>query len=172
MPMFKVRNTALEKISRYFRFIVPDFEAQGMIGINVGSGARWPKKMLTTEGILQLIELLTNRFPEKLICILGGDNEKEKIDRISSQVSSRIIVPDTRESLHLLAAVISMLDILITGDTLSLHLATALNVPSVALFGPTSIHEIHDNGGLIKKIAPTNLDAWDVTAIAIFPIIA
>jgi ADP-heptose:LPS heptosyltransferase len=43
--------------------------------------------------------------------------------------------------------------VLITGDTLALHVSGGLGIFTVCLFGPTSSAEIEDYG-LIKKITP------------------
>lgn len=129
---------------------------RGFIGINVGSGSRWPKKMLAAAQIIQLFELLSDRFPEKQVCLLGGPKEKDKIEKIS-RMCSKAIIFDTARSIHLFGALIDMLDVLVTGDTLALHMAVALDIPVVAVFGPTSFAEIYDYGGQVQKIIPKNL---------------
>lgn len=152
-PIYTINKGAYDDIVQYFKSNGL-ISAKGLIGINVGSGLRWPKKMLSAERIEQLINLLLNQLPEKQICLLGGHSEKEKISRIDSKT----IVIDTRKSIHSLGAVISMLDVLITGDTLALHMASALNIPSVVLFGPTSIAEIYDYDRLLCKIIAKDLE--------------
>ena len=44
------------------------------------------------------------------------------------------------------------------GDTLAVHIASALRLPCVAVFGPTSLAEIPDFDGLIDKVAVSGLD--------------
>lgn len=130
---------------------------RGLIGINVGSGGRWPKKMLPADRIVQLIRKVKAVFLDKTICLLGGRAERDKIDRIISQTSG-VVAPDTSATVDELGALVAELDLLISGDTLALHLASALKVPCVALFGPTSLAEIFDYEGAIIKIATDQLD--------------
>ena len=129
----------------------------GFIGINVGNGKRWPKKMLSADHIVELIQLLKGVLTRRTICLLGGAAEKEKLNEIVIK-STGVVAPDTSTSLDDLGALVGQLDLLITGDTLALHLASALDVPCVALFGPTSMTEIYPYNGLITKIASKDLD--------------
>jgi heptosyltransferase-2 len=48
------------------------------------------------------------------------------------------------------ASVISKLDVLVSADTLAMHLAIALGIKTVALFGPTCAQEIDLYGRGIK----------------------
>jgi heptosyltransferase-2 len=50
-------------------------------------------------------------------------------------------------------ALTDLSDIMITGDTMALHAATALKKKVICFFGPTSSNEIEDYGR-IKKITP------------------
>jgi len=42
----------------------------------------------------------------------------------------------------------------VTGDTLTMHIAIALRKPTIAVFGPTSAPEIYDYGRLTKVVSP------------------
>ena len=72
--------------------------------------------------------------------------------------SERVVNPGSNHSPLEFSALIHECDVLLCGDTLALHIASALSVPSVALFGPTSSSEIHDYDGLIEKISWNALD--------------
>jgi heptosyltransferase-2 len=52
------------------------------------------------------------------------------------------------------AAIVDLCDLVVTADTLALHIATALEKKIVALFGPTSISEIELYGRGIKLSSP------------------
>ena len=58
----------------------------------------------------------------------------------------------TETSLAQFVAILANVDALLCGDTLALHVATALGLPTVAVFGPTSPAEIFDFNGLITKV--------------------
>ena len=55
-------------------------------------------------------------------------------------------------------ALLGEADVLLCGDTLALHIASAIGLPTVAVFGPTSQAEIADFDGLISKTWTDRLD--------------
>ena len=56
--------------------------------------------------------------------------------------SKNVILASHNLTLGQFAAILSRVSLLITGDTLALHLATSHKVKIIALFGPTSATEI------------------------------
>jgi ADP-heptose:LPS heptosyltransferase len=73
------------------------------------------------------------------VVITGGPDERD----LGHDVAARAGLPETavlagRTDLHALAAVIGAAGRVVCGDTGVAHLATAFDVPSVLLFGPTS----------------------------------
>lgn len=124
------------------------------VGINTGSGRRWPKKMPDEKAIIKIIRLLLKSEPDWRIILLGGPQEKEKNKRIAKAVHSRLVIDiGCNHSLLRFSAIIGNCDAILAGDTLALHIASALSVPAVALFGPTSINEVYGYNGLIRKMA-------------------
>jgi len=63
---------------------------------------------------------------------------------------------DTNHSLTHFAAIISMCDLLVTGDTLALHFAIGLNVPTVAIFTSTCAQELDLYGRGMKIVTITD----------------
>ncbi|MGB5847924.1 MAG: glycosyltransferase family 9 protein, partial [Ignavibacteriaceae bacterium] len=63
-------------------------------------------------------------------------------------------------SLMQFAAIIYDCDIIITADTLALHIATALEKKIIALFGPTSADEIELYGKGVKMISPKECNCY------------
>jgi len=118
-----------------------------LIGINpgatFGSAKRWPPGLFA-ELIIKLISELNGR-----IIISGGPSEIEIADEIISEVKklkikldidrigSRILVMAGKTSLRELAALISECDVFVTNDSGPMHMASALLVPVVAIFGST-----------------------------------
>jgi lipopolysaccharide heptosyltransferase III len=114
--------------------------------IYVGAGSRWPKKMLSPRIIMDLVGKL-NAWHDIDVVLIRGPSEPVAIwpDAILADSPAH------------LAALISKVDLLICGDTLAMHLAAAMGTKTIALFGPTSIHEI-ETFGLIDKIAVPDLE--------------
>jgi heptosyltransferase-1 len=67
---------------------------------------------------------------------LWGPDERPLAERIARSMSEKaVIAPET--DLKQLAALIKRCRLLVTGDTGPLHMAAALGVPTVSLFGPS-----------------------------------
>ncbi len=127
-----------------------------LVGINVGSGSRWPKKMLSAGAIAECCMALWKLRPEAKVLLLGGPAESGKLARILTLVAGRgrmIGTAGPGQKILEYAALISQCQALLTGDTLALHFATAFAVPTVAVFGPTSMAEIHPYDGTVVKLA-------------------
>lgn len=122
-----------------------------IIGLNVGIGTKWPSKGWPLKRWKELIEKL-NPINYNLL-LLGGPEELEIISQLKKEYN---FVYDTGcdNSLLEFAAIVNLCDLVITADTLALHIGTALNKKIVALFGPTSVNEIELYGRGMKIISP------------------
>jgi len=130
-----------------------------IIGVNTGAGNRWPKKMPKTEKMITIILDILKTFPQSQVLLLGGPEEFNRNRKIKAVVSSsRVHDAGCGHSLLEFAALISCCHVLLCGDTLALHIACALKIPVVALFGPTSMAEIYSYNGLVEKISANSLD--------------
>jgi ADP-heptose:LPS heptosyltransferase len=129
------------------------------IAINVGAGGRWPKKMLNAEQIYHYIQRLSDRIDIDIL-LVGGSAEEQKANAIISLCDGddRVRTALTGSSIADFVAILSEVDVLLCGDTLALHIATAIGLPTVAVFGPTSPSEIADFDGLVVKAWTDQLD--------------
>ena len=129
------------------------------VAINIGSGSRWPKKMLEAGAIYRYARLLTERAEVDAV-LVGGQSEAEKAAEIVAMCrpGDRIRAALTETSTTEFAATLTAVDALLSGDTLALHIASAIGLPIVAVFGPTSPAEIFDFDGLIAKTWTDRLD--------------
>jgi len=129
-----------------------------IVAVNVGSGGRWPKKMLDAGQIVDYIAMLLGRTDVDVL-LVGGAAEAEKTDAILARCAdARVRAALTPDSIPEFVAVLQCADVLFCGDTLALHIATAVGLPSVVVFGPTSQAEIADFDGLIRKTWTEALD--------------
>ncbi len=122
-----------------------------IVGLNTGGSGRWKYKKWRIEGFKEVIRYL-EKNSEVGILLFGGEAESDLVAELKSS-SKNVIDTGTKNSLREFFALIDLADILITGDTLALHVATALKKKVICLFGPTSSAEIEDYGRIIK-IAP------------------
>src|SRR5262249_59398678 len=72
-----------------------------------------------------------------LVVVSGGDADRSLADEIADATGGRSIDTTGRLSLLASAEVIGRARVLVTNDSAPLHLASAMNPPTVAVFGPT-----------------------------------
>lgn len=125
-----------------------------IIGINAGASNRWEFKKWRLEGYVELLKALSKKYNCAFL-LFGSNNEKEINDYLAKECKN-VFNTGSNNTLREFASYVNLCDVLVTGDTLALHVATALKVPSVCIFGPTSNAEIEDYG-LVRKVYP-NLD--------------
>jgi len=146
---FKKGNSLAEKWNLHKEFTT--------IGLNVGVGTKWPNKGWPTNMWVELIETLDSKKYQLLI--LGGQDEKELIAELCSKYKF-LIDTGCNNSLGEFATIVNQCDLMITADTLALHIRTALDKKIIALFGPTSINEIDLFGRGIIITAPDDCKCY------------
>lgn len=128
-----------------------------VVGFNTGAGGRWEHKKWTEEGYVELIRLLsgakTGGVPAPIVLLLGGPEEKERNRRIAELAGGAATDTGTDHSLREFFAIVDLCDVVVTGDTMALHVAAALGKKVVALFGPTSAAEIDLYGRGVKIVS-------------------
>lgn len=128
------------------------------IGLNAHAGERWKSKRLEQRELNLLIRgLLQTSFCADIVLLGAGEDYKRNVSAAVLCGDPRISVARTDEDVLVLARAIRETDILITSDSLALHLAVAQRVPFVAFFAPTSAAEI-DSFGLGEKVISTSAD--------------
>jgi len=132
-------------------------------------GASWASKIYPAELMAQVI----NELGHGALVIWGSEGEKAMAETIlslspSARMAKKLTLPE-------LIAVVEKADMVIGGDTGPVHMAWALNRPSVTVFGPTpsfrntlttGINEVVDTG---KPVDPSNLDRHDMSIREIAP---
>lgn len=128
------------------------------IAVNPFAGGRWPSKELPEQELHKIIPaLLEWNAPDvrpTRVLLLGAGADRERNEALARKVGSdRLWVADTDTSILRLAAVIGRSDLLISSDSLALHLGIAQRIPFVAFFAPTSAAEIDGFGFGIKVVS-------------------
>lgn len=131
------------------------------IGINVGSDGRWNDKRWGKEKIIEFAKLIKKETNYNVL-LLGGPAEidlmpelKNKLDKEGVKVYTNNINNSLREFIN----VVDACDIMISGDTITLHIALALNKKTIGLFFCTPPWEIEDFKNL-KKITSNLLEKY------------
>jgi heptosyltransferase-2 len=137
-------------------------DGRPIVGINPFAGDRWPAKELPAKELRSLVQgLLEQPSPYKNLRSVGligaGEHMARNLELAREIGSERLHVFDTDRSVLALAALVRNLALLITSDSLAMHLAVSQRVPTIAFFAPTSAAEI-DSFGLVLKIVSTSPD--------------
>ncbi len=119
------------------------------VGLNTGSGNRFKTKQWPRENFLKLIHYLNTDLKANVF-LLGGQTEKKINDYLARKSATKVYNTGYDNALREFAAFIAMMDIVVSSDTLAMHLAIALNKKVIALFGPTAPQEIDLYGRGIK----------------------
>jgi len=126
-----------------------------LVGINVGAGERWERKRWNDEYVGELVARLTG--DESGVVLFGAGRSYDRNRSLAAQFPGRVAAFESGGNVRRFIAGIAQCQTFLTGDTLGMHIAWALQIPIVALFGPTSLHEI-DLGPNSRRLAAEDLN--------------
>jgi len=124
-----------------------------LVGLNVGGGGRWKKKRWKEASFLELARRLADELGVRPL-LIGGAAEQDFMLRLQDALPVGGVCAGPNRSLRQTAALIGCCRVLVTGDTLAFHLATAQQVPVIVLLGPTSAAELDVYGRGAKIVSP------------------
>lgn len=108
------------------------------IVVGVFPGASWSAKRWPVDRVVQTLERLMETQKIRAV-IFEGPKEvgvsAEVVSRLSSGTSARVVTA-TGFTLEALGALMRRCRVLLTNDAAPMHLAVAMNLPTVAVFGP------------------------------------
>jgi heptosyltransferase-2 len=149
--VFALAADEVKRARAHLESIGLDF-GRPVIGLNTGAGGRWPLKQWREDGYVELVTRLGRREDAQFL-LLGGPAEQKRNDRLKQGSPVRLLDPGCDNTARHFAALLSHCDVVVTGDTLAMHLSLALGKRTVVLFGPTSAAEI-ELYGLGEKVVP------------------
>lgn len=120
-----------------------------ILGFNTGCSDVIPAKKWTVEFHRELIQIILKKHPHISIVLLGGPEDTIRNEAIARNLN--VIRSDTTSGLRDGLVSVTSCDIVITGDSLGMHMAIAQQKQVIAWFGPTCAHEIdlYDRGAKI-----------------------
>ncbi|MEE8359303.1 MAG: lipopolysaccharide heptosyltransferase II [Candidatus Omnitrophota bacterium] len=113
-----------------------DSKSRTLIGINPTASARWISKRWPVENVAALCDELGRRFNMRVL-ITGAKSDEAVAGKIKSIAKSKPIIASGKTDILQLAALIKRCDLFITTDSATMHIASAVKTPFIALFGPT-----------------------------------
>jgi heptosyltransferase-2 len=90
---------------------------------------------------MALVRSLRAKHRDWRVVLLGGADEREINSRIAHACPG-VLDTGTRHAELQFAALVQRCAVLVTGDTMAMHVGIAARVPCVVLFGPTCAQEI------------------------------
>jgi heptosyltransferase-2 len=134
-------------------------EQDPVVGLNTGAGGRWRSKTLSVERTVELAERIhAARGGGVTFVLFGGADERDRNAEIVRSCAGRVRLVDAGVDNALLdfAARVGLCDVLITSDSLALHVGLARGVRIVSFFAPTSAAEIelYGQGEKVVSTAP------------------
>lgn len=126
-------------------------ERSKVIGLNTGAGTVFAHKSPGPEKWKEIARrfLAENRFR---VVLLGGRAEAAMNQAIAQDCPGVIDMGSDHDELTF-AALVEHCGVILTGDTMAMHVAIAMRTPVVALFGPTCEQEIDLFGNGVKLTA-------------------
>jgi len=117
------------------------FSREGLAGsfvVALNPGGGWYTKRWRIPQFAALADILVAEFGVKVL-LVWGPGEENDVEELQSKMSRpSLSLPQT--SLKQLGAVLKRCDLFVTNDSGPMHIAAAVGVPVVALFGPTNPH--------------------------------
>jgi heptosyltransferase-2 len=132
-------------------------EGDVVVSINPGAFYGEAKRWLP-DRYAAVADALANRHGARII-ILGAPNDMETVRTVAANMSSHPVILAGQTTLGQLMGLLKESDLLITNDSGPMHLAAALDVPQLAIFGSTSevaTGPLSNNATVIKHTVDCN----------------
>lgn len=111
-------------------------------------GAEWLRTIVINPGAKSHLKRwdaekyakLADRVITELKCrvfLTGNDDDRDIVKKVLSRVTTPVLDMCSKTSIGALAEMMKRSDLVITNDSAPLHIASAVNVPTVAIFGPS-----------------------------------
>ena len=108
----------------------------GRLAIGFNPGTNRPTERWPAERFAELGALLAGRYDAR-ICVFWGPGEKPLADAIAGRIGdAAVVAPPT--SLKQLGAMFERCSLVVSNDSGPMHIAAALGVPTVGIFGPVN----------------------------------
>jgi heptosyltransferase-2 len=107
------------------------------VGVHPGTDKRGKDRRLDVHKFVEISDYLGEKYKAQVLVFLGPHEEDLKNDFLSSSMKYRPVIVEKME-IEKVAQLISICNIFISSDSGLMHVASAMGVPTVAIFGPTN----------------------------------
>ena len=122
------------------------------IGLNTGAGEVFATKKWTVAGYAGLAGRLVEELGAKVL-LLGGSSEKGRNAEIAASVRHPLLDTGTDNPIRRFSGIVGNCDLVVTGDTLAMHIAIGLRIPVLVILGSTCHQEIELYGRGAKVVS-------------------
>lgn len=124
-----------------------------VVGVHTGGGGRWKLKQWHADRFATLIERLATRTNGPQVVLFGGPLERQLNEELAGRVQNSVFDTGCDNPVRHFAALVQCCSVMLSGDSLAMHIALATGARPVVLFGPTSHAEI-ELFGRGEKVIP------------------
>ena len=142
-PQLYLEKEEMEKVKENFH--LPEKFVALIPGAAYGSAKRWP-----VENFAGLSLALTQEFFLPVV-ILGSEEEKKLGDEITA-VNRETFNLVGKTSLREMMSIISLSSLVVCNDSGALHVASALEIPVIGIYGPTPVEKTKPWYGKVRTI--------------------
>jgi lipopolysaccharide heptosyltransferase II len=140
-----------------------------LVGICPGGGQNpsgiFKKKLWPAANFAKLADALIEAYGMEVV-LAGGPDDGDSVKLVRSHMAYPAIDACGRFTLHQTGALYKKCALIITNDSIPVHIATALQVPVVVLFGPSNPFAVtSDNGRMLRIKSPLSCSPcfWQAT---------
>lgn len=154
-PQFHASAPVREAVRRRLQPALAGFDR--VIALNTGGGGRWQQKKWTPLGYIGFIQLVRRREPMTAVLLVGGPEERDlNATILDATLRDGVVDGGCDNSIEDLAAELELASVVVTADSLALHLALAVSRPVVVFVGPTSPWELelYGSGAIVSADVP------------------
>jgi heptosyltransferase-2 len=136
LPPLELHLTAesQEAMQVYLQQELPESRMQPLVA--VAPGARWSTKRWPVERFAAVAQTLA-QTQQAAVVVLGSAEDRQLAQKLCQQLSVPVLNSTGTLSLMHTAALLQQCRLLLSNDSGLMHMAAALRVPVVAIFGPT-----------------------------------
>ena len=109
--------------------------SQTLVGINPGSSLRWPTKQWPVENFAKLCDELAKRNIR--VVITGSAEDTPIAEELFQLTRNKPVNAVGKTSITELVALIRRCQVFISSDSAPMHIASSVDAPLIAIFGPT-----------------------------------
>jgi len=128
--------------------------------VAINPDAKLPLKRWPVQNFITVTYWLIKNKNAKII-LTGSKNDLETCEKIRNAIGKNVFIAAGKTTLSQLAAIVKECDLFLTCDSGPMHIAMAIGIPTLALFGPTNPKTIflsNKNSSYIYK--PINSKAY------------